>query len=84
LFPGTSTVKLCLEIAKEEADLAETGADQPHDMMPVLLIQNGLDLEEQQYVLMTCSFTSLTITRWVLMQLASEAHTPNECAKLEE
>ena len=39
---------LRLEIAKEEAALAETGADQPHEMTPALLIQNGLDLEEQQ------------------------------------
>jgi hypothetical protein len=43
-------VDLRLEIAKEEAALAETGADLPHDMTPALLIQNGLDLEEQQYV----------------------------------
>jgi len=47
-FLVTSTTSLHLEIAKEEAALAETGADQPHDMTPALLIQNGLDLEEQQ------------------------------------
>jgi len=35
-------------ITKEEVALTETGADQPHDMTLVLLIQNGLDLEEQQ------------------------------------
>jgi hypothetical protein len=49
-FPGTSTVNLRLEIAKEETALAEMGVDQPHDMSPALLIQNGLDIEEQQYV----------------------------------
>ena len=47
-FLGTSTIELCLKIAKEEAALAETGADQPYDMTPARLIQNGLDLEEQQ------------------------------------
>ena len=47
---GTSIVNLRLEIAKEEAILAETGVDQPHEMAPALLIQNGLDLEEHQYV----------------------------------
>jgi hypothetical protein len=39
---------LRLESAKEEGALTKTGADQPHDIMLVLLIQNGLDLEEQQ------------------------------------
>jgi hypothetical protein len=43
-------MNLRLEIAKEEAALAETGADQPHNMTPSQLIQNGLALEEQQYV----------------------------------
>lgn len=43
-------MNLRLEIAKEEAVLAETGANQPHDMTPAQLIQNGLDLEERQYV----------------------------------
>ncbi len=43
-----SITTLRLEFAKEEGALTETGADQPHDMMPALLIQNGLDLEEQQ------------------------------------
>ncbi|KAN0105342.1 hypothetical protein V8E52_011131 [Russula decolorans] len=67
---STSIASLRLEIAKEEAASTETtGADQPHDMTPSLLIQNGLDLEEQQ---------------WVLVQQASRAHTPNECADLEE
>ena len=47
-FLGTSTLSLCLEITKEEAELTETGTDQPHDMTLALLIQNGLDLEEQQ------------------------------------
>jgi len=49
-FPGTSITSLRLEIAKEEAALTETGIDQPHEMTPAVLIQNGLDLEEQQYV----------------------------------
>ncbi|KAN0118878.1 hypothetical protein V8E52_004650 [Russula decolorans] len=67
---STSIASLRLEIAKEEAASTETtGADQPHDMTPSLLIQNGLDLEEQQRV---------------LVQQASRAHTPNECADLEE
>jgi hypothetical protein len=43
-------LSLRLEIAKEEAALPETGAYQPHDMTPAQLIQNGLELEEQQYV----------------------------------
>ncbi len=47
-FLGTSITSLQLEIAKEEAALIETGADQPHDMTLALLIQNGSDLEEQQ------------------------------------
>ncbi|KAN0109688.1 hypothetical protein V8E52_009034 [Russula decolorans] len=46
---STSIASLRLEIAKEEAASTKTtGADQPHDMTPSLLIQNGLDLEEQQ------------------------------------
>jgi hypothetical protein len=48
LFLGTSITTLRLEVAKEDATLAETGADLPHDMTPSQLIQNGLDLEEQQ------------------------------------
>jgi hypothetical protein len=48
LHPGASLATLCLEIAKEEAALVETGAVQPHDMTPSILIQNGLELEEQQ------------------------------------
>src|SRR6267154_2078029 len=49
-FSGTSIMSLHLEIAKEEVALTETVANQPHKMTPALLIQNGLDLEEQQYV----------------------------------
>jgi len=40
-------MSLRLELAKEEAALTETGSDQPHDMTLVLLVQSGLDLEEQ-------------------------------------
>jgi hypothetical protein len=47
-FLGTSIASLRLEIAKEDAALAETGEDLPHDMTPSQLIRNGLDLEEQQ------------------------------------
>jgi hypothetical protein len=47
-FLGTSIASLRLEIAKEDAALAETGADLPHNMTPSQLIRNGLDLEEQQ------------------------------------
>ena len=50
LFLGTSTTDLRLEIAREDAALAEAGADQPHEMTPALLIQKGLALEEEQYV----------------------------------
>ena len=50
MFLGTSVTELRLEIAKEEAALAETGAAQPHDMTPSMLIQMALELEEQQYV----------------------------------
>jgi len=60
-FPGTSIASLRLEIAKEEgALLTETGTDQPHEMTPALLIQNGLDLEEQQYVDYVCCYACLT------------------------
>jgi hypothetical protein len=45
-----SVTALRLEIAKEEAALAEIGAALPHEMTPSLLIQTGLELEEQQYV----------------------------------
>jgi hypothetical protein len=49
-FLGTSTVNLRLETAKEQVTaFAETGADQPHEMTPAVLIRNGLDLEDQQY-----------------------------------
>jgi len=47
---GMSVMALRLEIAKEEAALAETGAAQPHEMMPSMLVQTGLELEEQQCV----------------------------------
>lgn len=47
-FLGTSITSLRLELAKEEAISSETGVEHPHDMTPALLIQNGLDLEEQQ------------------------------------
>lgn len=47
---GMSVTALRLEIAKEEAALAEIGAALPHEMTPSLLIQTGLELEEQQYV----------------------------------
>lgn len=47
---GMSVMALRLEIAKEEAALAETGAALPHEMTPSLLVQAGLELEEQQYV----------------------------------
>ena len=83
-FLGISITSLRLELAKEEAALTETGSDQPHDMMLALLVQSGLDLEEQQYVpyhMCCCSDNSL---RRVLMKQASTAHTPNECAELEE
>ncbi len=46
-FLGISITSLHLELAKEEAALTETGSDQPHDMTPALLVQSGLDLEEQ-------------------------------------
>jgi hypothetical protein len=47
---GTSVVSLCLELAKEEAAaITETGV-RPHEMTPAMLIQNGLELEEQQCV----------------------------------
>ena len=43
-FSGTSITSLRLVITKEEAALTETGIDQPHEMTPVVLIQNGLDV----------------------------------------
>jgi hypothetical protein len=84
LFLGISITSLRLELAKEEAALTETGSDQPHDMTPVLLIQSGLDLEEQQYVPYHMCCWSDNSLRRVLMKQASSAHTPNECAELEE
>lgn len=64
-FLGTSTIHLRLEIAKGETALAEMGVDldHPHDMSPAILIQNGLDLEEQQYIfnIMTHGSTILTV-----------------------
>jgi hypothetical protein len=41
---------LRLEVAREEAILAESGTNQPHEITPSLLVQTGLELEEQQYV----------------------------------
>ena len=42
---------LRLELAKEEAAaIPETGVVRPHEMTPSMLIQNGLELEEQQCV----------------------------------
>jgi len=45
-----SVTALRLEIAKKEAPLAETGAAQPHEMIPSMLVQTGLELEEPQCV----------------------------------
>ena len=45
-----SVTALCLEIAKEKAALVEIGAILPHEMTPSLLVQTGLELEEQQCV----------------------------------
>src|SRR5258708_1633487 len=53
-------------------------------MTPVLLVQSGLDLEEQQYVPYHMCCRSDNSLRRVLMKQASTAHTPNECAELEE
>ena len=39
---------LRLEIAKEEATLVETAATQPYEITPSMLVQTGLELEEQQ------------------------------------
>jgi hypothetical protein len=83
-FLGVSITSLRLELAKEEAAFTETGADQPHDMTPALLIQGGLDLEEQQYVPHYMYSWSDHSFRRDLMKQASTAHTPNECAELEE
>jgi hypothetical protein len=47
---GMSVTALRLEIAREEASLAETAAAQPHEMTPSMLVQTGLELEEQQCV----------------------------------
>ncbi len=47
---GMSVTALRLEIAKEEASLAETAAAQPHEMTPSMLVQTGLELEDQQCV----------------------------------
>ena len=47
---GMSVTALRLEVAKEEALLAETAAALPHEMTPSVLVQNGLELEEQQCV----------------------------------
>ena len=47
---GMSITALRLEVAREEATLAESGTNQPHEMTPSLLVQTGLELEEQQYV----------------------------------
>ena len=47
---GMSVTALRLEIAKEEASLAETAAAQPHEMTPSMLVQTGLELEKQQCV----------------------------------
>ena len=41
---GMSVTTLRLEIAKEEALLAETGVAQPHEMTPSMLVQTGLDV----------------------------------------
>jgi hypothetical protein len=57
-FSGTTITSLRDEIDKEAA--SETGADQPHEMTPARLIQNGLDLEEQQYVDYVYFFAGLT------------------------
>src|SRR5258708_9258894 len=84
LFLGISIMSLHLELAKEEAALTETGSDQPHDMMPALLVQSGLDLEEQQYVPYHMCCRSDNSLRRVLMKQASMAPTPNECTELEE
>ena len=43
-----SVMVLRLEIAKEEALSAEMVAAQPHEMSPSMLVQTGLELEEQQ------------------------------------
>ena len=47
---GISVTTLRLEVAKEEAALAESGTNQPHEITPSLLVQTGLELEEQQCV----------------------------------
>ena len=47
---GTSVTALRLEIAKEKALSAEIAATQPHEISPSILVQTGLELEEQQYV----------------------------------
>jgi hypothetical protein len=48
---GMSITALRLEVAKEEALLAETAAALPHEMTPSILVQTGLELEEQQCAL---------------------------------
>jgi hypothetical protein len=48
---GMSITALHLKVAKEEALLAETAAALPHEMTPSILVQTGLELEEQQCVL---------------------------------
>ena len=45
---GTSMVTLRLELAKEETSRQEETV--PHEMSPSVLLQVGLDLEDQQYV----------------------------------
>jgi len=45
-----SVTALRLEIAKEEALSAEIAAAQPHEISPSILVQTGLELEEQQCV----------------------------------
>jgi hypothetical protein len=47
---GMLVMVLCLKITKEEAALVEIGATLPHEMIPSLLVQTGLELEEQQCI----------------------------------
>lgn len=42
---------LRLELAKEEATALEQGDVPPHEVLPSMFVQIGLDLEDQQCVL---------------------------------
>ena len=46
---------VCLKLAKEDGDVAKDGAVAPHETSLTEFLMKGLELEEQQYVFISCN-----------------------------